>query len=463
MKRSEIVFSLLHIPLDLLMIVMAGIVAYLLRFSYLVSSRWPILFVLPFTQYVNFLFTVGSFSLIFFAFSGLYQLKATRSLVHELFLVIVAVTSGVVTLALWLFVVAQPFESRLIIFFWWMLSIFFVALARIIVKKFQQYLVTRYGIGLHRVLLIGHPNPGSSPRFASLLSNNPAFGYAVVEELTTLDLGRVHTLVSQHAVDDIFLTDLAFKEEDVFDLVRFAHRMQISFSFIPSLFTSFRTELHPLAAGLALLEVKHTPLEGWGKLIKRTVDIAGALVGLLVLLAVLPFVALAIRLESAGPIIIGLKRVREGGQAFTLYKFRSMIKNAHELKFTVLKHKNERKHSPLFKIKDDPRITRLGRFLRRFRIDELPNFINVLQGEMSLVGPRPHEPEEVERYKKHHLQVLSIKPGVTGLAQISGSSDLPFDREVELDTYYIGHWSLILDLSILIRTITFVFTDKSAV
>lgn len=463
LKRSEIIFSLIQIPLDFILILLAGISAYILRFSGFVSRRLPVMFELPYADYSGFLSLIAGFCILFFALAGLYQLKVTRSLIYELFLVILSVTAGVVAVALWMFFSAQPFESRLIIFFWWALAIILVSLGRIFLRRIQQTLMVTKGIGLHRVLLIGHPSRGLSSEFLMQLKKNPGLGFEVVGEVSDIDIPAVTKLVTSRAVDDIFLTDLVWREDQIVELVQFAHRMQLNFSFVPSLFTAFRTDLRPLTSGLAILEVKHTPLEAWGSIIKRMVDIVGALIGMVILGILFPFVALAIKSDTVGPVIIGLTRVREGGKRFTLYKFRSMVNNAHELKFSQLKEKNERKDSPLFKMNNDPRITRVGRFLRRFRIDEFPNFINVLKGEMSLVGPRPHEPEEVARYKQHHLQVLSIRPGVTGLAQISGSSNLPFDREVEQDAYYIEHWSLLFDLYILLRTIAFVFVDKSAV
>lgn len=463
MKRSEIIFSLLQIPVDFLMIVLAGIAAYALRTSQWLSGLRPVMFELPFSEYIQFLASIAAVSLAFFAFSGLYQLKVTRSIIRELFLVMLSVTAGVVALALWVFLTANPFESRFIVLFWWIFAIFFVSLARLILKKVQQYLAAHYNIGVHNVLLIGHPNPGRSKEFLHELKRNPGLGFSVVKEVLTIDMKAIRDIVKKNEVDDVFLTDLSWSDQTILSLTEFCHRMQLNFSFVPSVFTSFRTDLRPLPSGLALLEVKHTPLEGWGRIIKRGVDILGSLAGLFILALIIPFIAIAIKLDSKGPVVIGLKRVREGGKIFTLYKFRSMKKDAHRLKRTILKRKNDRKYSPLFKMKNDPRITHVGRVLRRYRLDEFPNFYNVLKGDMSLVGPRPHEPEEVAKYKKHHLRVLSIKPGVSGLAQISGSSDLPFDREVELDTYYIENWSLSFDFLIMLRTVFFIFRDKSAV
>ena len=139
-----------------------------------------------------------------------------------------------------------------------------------------------------------------------------------------------------------------------------------------------------------------------------------------------------------------------------------MIRNAEELKQRV-SHLNERKDGPLFKIKDDPRVTGVGRFIRKYRLDELPQFINVLKGDISLVGPRPHQPDEIVKYEKHHKKVLSVKAGATGLAQVSGSSNLPFEEEVFLDSFYLENWSFFQDIKIILKTVVKMLSDKSAV
>ena len=158
---------------------------------------------------------------------------------------------------------------------------------------------------------------------------------------------------------------------------------------------------------------------------------------------------------------VHLERISRG-RRFKLIKFRSMIRNAEELKSSLMPF-NERKDSPLFKMKNDPRVTGIGRTLRKYRLDELPQLWNVFVDNISLVGPRPHEPVEIDRYQKHHRKVLAIKAGITGLAQISGSSDLPFEEEVALDTFYIENWSFYQDIKILIFTFLKLFRDRSAV
>ena len=141
-----------------------------------------------------------------------------------------------------------------------------------------------------------------------------------------------------------------------------------------------------------------------------------------------------------------------------------MVKNAHDLNLQLRLVRNDRPDAgPLWKMKDDPRITRVGKIIRRTRIDELPQLWNIVKGDMSLVGPRPHQPDEIEKYEKHHRKLLAIKAGATGLAQTSGSSDLPFEQEVVLDTYYIENWSLWLDFKIIAKTAIKMLSDKSAV
>ena len=172
-------------------------------------------------------------------------------------------------------------------------------------------------------------------------------------------------------------------------------------------------------------------------------------------------VAIAVKWETAGPVLVRLKRVSRG-RVFALLKFRSMVENAEELK-PLLADQNERSDGPLFKIRDDPRITKVGKFIRRTRLDELPQLFNVIKGDISLVGPRPHQPDEIAHYQKHHRRVLDITAGATGLAQVSGSSSLPFEEEVALDTFYIENWTLAGDIRIILRTVAKMFTDHSAV
>lgn len=195
--------------------------------------------------------------------------------------------------------------------------------------------------------------------------------------------------------------------------------------------------------------------------IKRAMDICGGLTGLLITGILSIFVVPAICLESPGPAIFKQIRVGKNGRKFAIYKFRSMYMDAEERKRELME-KNEM-NGLMFKIKDDPRITRTGRFIRKTSIDEFPQFLNVLKGDMSLVGTRPPTVDEFEQYEEHHKRRLSLKPGITGMWQVSGRSDIQdFEDVVRMDLEYIDNWSVWLDIKILIQTVFVVFSHKGA-
>ena len=194
---------------------------------------------------------------------------------------------------------------------------------------------------------------------------------------------------------------------------------------------------------------------------KRIFDIIGSILGIIILLFVTPIVGLMILMEDGWPLFVSLPRISKG-RIVHIYKFRSMVRNAHSMK-GELAHLNERKDGPLFKIKNDPRLTKTGKLLRKLRLDEFPQFINVLKGDLSLIGPRPHEPEEIEKYPKEFQILSSAKAGLTGLSQVSGASALPFLKEIELDKYYLEHQSFKLDMKILGKTVWILFSDPTGV
>ena len=193
----------------------------------------------------------------------------------------------------------------------------------------------------------------------------------------------------------------------------------------------------------------------------RLVDIIGSGIGLVLMAPFAPLIAVAIKIESKGPAIIKLDRV-SNGRKIQVYKFRSMYEGAHQIK-RILKVLNERTDGPFFKMTKDPRITKVGRLLRKFRIDEIPQLINVFKEDMALVGPRPHEPEEVVHYPDQYKHLILAKAGLTGLSQVSGASGLPFLKELELDAHYVKNRSLAMDARILAKTAVIMFTDPTAV
>jgi len=193
---------------------------------------------------------------------------------------------------------------------------------------------------------------------------------------------------------------------------------------------------------------------------KRIIDIIGSFLGLIVLTPMLIIVGVLIRIESRGPIIFKQKRVGKNGKEFNMYKFRSMIVNAEEIK-ERLKKRNEMS-GPMFKIKDDPRITKVGKFIRKTSIDELPQLINVLKGEMSLVGPRPSLPNEVKEFEAWMLKRLEVKPGLTCYWQVMGRNNIDFEDWMKLDVKYVKERSFWLDIKLIFKTFFVLFGDENA-
>ncbi|WP_371811684.1 sugar transferase [Candidatus Sarcina troglodytae] len=199
----------------------------------------------------------------------------------------------------------------------------------------------------------------------------------------------------------------------------------------------------------------------WYLILKRFIDIVGAIVGIIVLSPILIIVAILIKIEdSKGSIFFSQKRVGQNGKEFKMYKFRSMVHNAEELKENLLKQ-NERS-GPMFKMKNDPRVTKVGKFIRKTSLDELPQLINVLKGEMSLVGPRPSLPKEVEQFKPWMLKRLSVKPGLTCYWQVYGRNNIGFEDWMNLDIKYVEERNLIIDIKLIFKTVFVLLGDKSA-
>ncbi len=461
MKRSELIFTTILVPLDFLMLVGAGLVAYLLRTSSWLAQYRPVLFSLnlPFNRYLGLVIGVSFFLLIIFALVGLYRIKADRSFLDDFLKILIALSAGIIVLVIYIFLRREWFDSRFLILGSWLMAIFFVSFGRLLANCWQRYLIVKYHFGAQRVLVVGQD--GISQKIVQTIQEQTGLGYLLVDNLTDPDLKKIRTKVNNPGIEEIILADPNWPREKFLELVDFCEENRLVFKFIPNIFQTLTVNTSIETLGdLPVVELKRTALDGWGRIIKRLIDLVGAGLGLFLLSPFLALVAFAVKWGSSGPVLVKLKRVSQG-QEFNLYKFRSMVERAEDLKKFLWTY-NEREDGPLFKMKDDPRITKLGRFLRKYRIDELPQLINVYQGEMSLIGPRPHQPDEIAQYQRHHKKVLAVKAGMTGFAQVEGSSNLPFEEEVKLDTYYVENWSLLMDLKIFLKTWVILLRDRSA-
>lgn len=470
MKRSELVFSFLLVPLDYIAIVLAGLTAYYFRYSSFLTGLRPVIFNLKFEQYFNVVLLLAGFWLIIFALSGLYSIGSARKLVQEVYRVTLACSTGLMLIVILIFVRRELFDSRFIVLAGWILAIVYVSLARAIIRGIQRMFL-KHGIGTKKIVIVGASK--SSDRLVSSFFEDKSLGFEVVKRVRDFELGTAQELedfLKMNGVDEVIQADPNLSKAEILRLYDFADEHHLTFKYVADLLGTkvLKTELSEFA-GLPIMEVKKTPLDGWGRIIKRLFDIVVSIIFIIILSPIYILVAIAIKLDSRGPIFFSrrddnssLFRVGVGGKLFRYFKFRSMRDRSDSMRYNELADKNIRQGGPLVKIKDDPRITRVGKFIRRYSIDEIPEFFLVLSGKMSLVGPRPHLPEEVAKYELHHKKVLTLKPGITGLAQISGRSDLSFEEEVKLDTYYIENWSFLFDLTILLRTPLAVLKGRKA-
>lgn len=461
MKKGDFIFNVLRVPLDFLVLVAAGVAIYLLR-THVLDTWRPVLFgpELPLDRYVWLVLAVSGFFVLVYAVSGLYAMKLRMTVPQETARILVASSAAMMIVILLIFIRAAAFNSRFLVIGYWVLATAMIVVGRLLLRTLQRRLMARYDVGIHRILLIG--NDRVTRQLEETMAADRGLGWRVVKRLDNPNLFEVALSVGNPGVDEVILANPDYPAAGIVSLVDFCHERHIIFKFVPNIYQTLTTHYDVDAIGrIPVVELRRTALDGWGRVYKSFCDAIGSAVALVVLSPVFAVIAFAIKWETAGPVLVRLNRVSRG-RSFGLFKFRSMIENAEELK-PLLTLLNERADGPLFKMRDDPRITKVGRFLRRTRLDELPQFMNVLVGDISLVGPRPHQPDEIEQYEKHHRKVLAIKAGATGLAQINGSSDLPFEEEVALDVFYIENWTLWLDIRIMVRTAASMLWDRSAV
>jgi exopolysaccharide biosynthesis polyprenyl glycosylphosphotransferase len=409
-----------------------------------------------------------------FALRGLYGIRLTGSWFRQAWNIVSSATLGLAFLITYYFVFQPTANSRLLVLFVWTMTILVLCLGRLIVSA-SMGLLYRLGIGETRLLVVG------SGRLGKMIMQNiaasPDLGYSIVGFLSDMseppgDFGRFKMLgtlndldlvIRSMQVDEVIIALPSNLHEQSIRSVRLCERLGASFKLVPDLYelslSLSRIGMEAIE-GIPLLGIRQASSNTIQRFVMRAVDI---ILSFLILLVGLPFwlcVALAIRLNSPGEVIYRQTRIGKNGRPFKVFKFRSMYKDAERVLSDLMIY-NEAQ-GPLFKMKSDPRVTPVGKFLRRTSFDEIPQLINVIRGEMSLVGPRPPLPQEVAEYEGWHKERLSIKPGMTGLWQVRGRSDISFDEGVLMDLYYIQNWSLRLYFQILLRTIPAVILSRGA-
>jgi Undecaprenyl-phosphate glucose phosphotransferase len=467
-KRYNRLLVAFHVISDAGLAGLAFVLAYVIRFESGVLSVWkgyP-----PFENYLRVLPLVAGLVIFAFYLQGLYRLRRGRSRVDDFFAVfvgsIVAVVFGVgSTLYFQAYYVSDAEKrvgawevSQLVWALFLALNVTLTFASRELVRQALERR-WRAGIGLKRVLIAGAGELGRLVAdrilehrdlglhvlgFLDDRAGGDYLGYRGLPLVGTL--AEAGEIAQREKIDQLYVALPLDQHHQVVQVVEAASREGVDIKVVPDLlqFIALRASLEELD-GVPIININDVPLQGLNSVIKRTVDLALSGVALVALALPLAIVALLVKLTSPGPVFYQQERMGLDGRAFTVYKFRSMFEDA------------ERDTGPIWAEEDDPRCTPLGRILRRFDIDELPQIWNVFKGDMSVVGPRPERPYFVEQFKQQYPQYMlrhKVRAGITGWAQVNGwRGNTSLEKRIEYDLYYIGNWSLRLDLKIMWLTV----------
>ncbi len=446
--------------IDIALVLAAFLLAYWVRFIAPDNEAAA----LGLEQYARMGLIVGLGTALLFALQGLYDPDRSLAWPARLHAVVSSVSTAlVVAVAMSFFFEDQRF-SRLWFAAGWAFAVVALLVWRMLARKL--YAAVRDTVApANRVLIVGANTLGQE------LADDLAGRYQVVgfvDNGSDLDgssrvpllgpIAQLERVVQEYAVDELIIALPISRCEQVTRLIDRGFRRRVVVKFVPDLADLLprQFELQHLA-GRSFIGFAPVARVSW---LKRASDLALGSLALLALAPLLGVIAVAIKLDSPGPVLYRQQRVGKDGRRFWMFKFRSMRPDAERL-LDALRAKNEAT-GPLFKMRADPRVTRVGRLLRRLSLDELPQLFNVLRGEMSLIGPRPPLPAEVEQYEDWQHGRLRVVPGMTGLWQVSGRSEVSFHDMVRLDLHYIRNWSLALDVEILLRTIPAVLTNRGA-
>ncbi len=465
-KKTDLVYSFLHIPVDMVAVFAAFIVSYIIRGNGLAIYH------LPYEDYLKLVYVIVPIWIIIFMLEGLYNSRYLFGTLQNMFRIGLSVLTGWAAFVVYLTFLKTEQTlvfPRLMLIYILVFGFLFVFIGRLLLRLVQQ-LLRSVGIGRRRLLLFGSGKEAEDTE--RILQNYPDVGVQFIKRVQTATPEELEKELKKLKIDELIVDDRSINDNRILDYIRAAQDHGIICHLVPNMFevqasnVAFQT-----MAGVPLLTFRQTPLEGWGRIVKRLIDIIGALGGLIITSPFLLLTALAVKLTSPGPLVFHQQRLGRDGKHFNIYKFRSMYSHltgdhvegkTEEEVFAAMGRQDlvdeyRRDH----KVKVDPRITPVGRFIRRTRLDELPQLFNVLKGDLSLVGPRPIRDFELPRYGRWQSYLFSIKPGLTGLWQVSGGNDISYEERVQLDAHYVQNWSLWQDITIIIKTILTILFGKS--
>jgi exopolysaccharide biosynthesis polyprenyl glycosylphosphotransferase len=483
MKRSELFFTALLVPLDLVMLLLGFSVAYYLRDTgvtlapdaTLTGQLGRILVpgtlgdILPYREYLRYLTYLIPAMLAVFGLTGLYAMRGSFPWTKRLVRIFLGVSVGLFGILLLFLLRNDFFLPRSTVLYSWLFCTVFVVAGRLSLQGIQK-LLRRYRIGIIRLGIIGTQQAVNQIKAA--LDRGPHSLHRVEYTARSLDVDELIDRMDADLLDELIVVNERYSTEELIRLRNHCLEHQVSFTFVPALFTALESS-YQLRSELPLpvIEVQPTPLDGWGRVVKRIFDIAGALLIAAIFSPIVIVVCLAIAITSPGPLFYKNIRIGKHRSTIGVWKFRTMHYQYctgpgydGDAAFAELLRKNpelDAEYKQYRKLKKDPRVSGIGKFLRKTSLDELPQLFNVLKGDISLVGPRPILHEEAELFGEVGRILFTVRPGLTGLWQVSGRNNLSFDERVRLDARYIEHWSLWWDILICLRTIRVFFPSRN--
>lgn len=459
-------FITLKILFDILISILCYYLSYFIRHGVFLSVNSE-----HFSEYADLFLYVFIIQMVSYMITGMYKHRRPFFSLDELKYTFNGVFLAFILTIFLIFASKGYLYSRAVVILWFVFIYVFISLSHFIISRIESgyYIKGKY---LKNVAIIGvdknayeikrklEKYPTQGMRFRGFICTDKKRRRHVKNLLGNLN--ELGSIIRKYNLSEIIIADQKLDDETKFLIVKSGFKSNIKVLIVSNIFELMMgslsiTEIY----GIPTITLAKSPIRGINFLIKRLMDIVLSFLFIVLIFPFFIIIALAIVIDSKGPIFFKQMRVTKHGKIFKCLKFRSMIVNAEELKGTIA-HLDEKKDGPIFKIKNDPRITRIGRFLRKYSLDELPQFINVLVGDMSIVGPRPPIPKEVEEYSQKQLERLKVKQGITGLWQVSGRSELSFQEMVNLDIFYIEHWTLWLDIKIILKTIPAILSSKGA-
>ncbi len=462
--------------IDFLLVLVAFRLAFTLRYDLQILKPVDEAFssFATFADFLPYAIVYGLWLVMTWPVAGLYREQRGRSWFEEAFGVLNGATNAWVLVMALNFLLRPQVFSRLMILEATILVIALLALERLIYRYARRVLRKR-GVGVERVLVAGAGDVGRSVLSALIarpdlgytpigyLDDRPELGQTAIGRVPGLgDLDQLDSRLGENIADLVIITLPWVARQKIMDMVAICEQRGVQSRVVPDLFQLNMSQVAiENLEGIPLLglnaKLRMTPSK---QLIKRLIDLALIVLAAPIALPLAIIVAIAIKLDSSGPAFFPQQRVGKDGRKFNIYKFRSMCDGADQMRNDLIRQTGADPKRP--KWENDPRVTRVGRWIRRTSIDELPQMINILRGEMSVVGPRPPTPDEVSHYEAWQRQRLNTLPGLTSLWQVSGRSNIPFEEQCLLDIYYIENWSIGLDIQILLRTIPNVLLGNGA-